>query len=173
MQPNLVLEIARIAIGLLGAYFLFREVYLSHKVEGLKARKAEITDYLNSDDIKELNRMTEASKGSHQFNVNQKRELLSLYFGFSIKMEKEQTKELFEGIPDERVEEMYLMYEPVFKSLFSSNAENIQRLSTLLPVLEKLTAEGKMKSRRFSLSLGFGLVVISYAIDLWLKLCVG
>ena len=136
----------RITTGLLGAFLLYREVAIAHKVESYK-------ETMQSRDFLEMERMLELSKeGIRKFSLEVMKKLS--------KKDYEKWIVFVNNSTDEQIK----------KAIgYKENWENtFDKITRQLAFLKKYLSESQLKIRRALLSIGFISIAISFAVDFYI-----
>ena len=166
------LEVLRITIGCLGAFFLYNEVKEAHKVESLHSIKEKLEKQI-ADPTTTTNKLLEVSKLLNTTlppEVNAKRELLIQHeLATHSNPDEDQTRKWYGSFNNDLVNEMYDNHINIIKLQFAAlraTQDNLKKLNKVAIELHTKTSERSLKNRIRYLNFGFFLIVFSFIIDL-------
>lgn len=145
-------EITRIGFGILGAFFLFREVLIAQKVENERAKL---------EDLKvELKKILLYEKDPAEWSIQ---ELMMLF-----EIHREEAKQMYEDAINSQTPLIKETLEEVTNTM-KNLGNTIKQIKQIEKYLAKTSAD-KMKQRRFLLMSGIVFITASAGIDLYLHL---
>lgn len=144
-------EITRIGFGILGAFFLFREVLIAQKVEKERTKLEDLKVGLKKTLLYE--------KDPIEWSIQ---ELMEWY-----EINRDEAKEMYESAIRSQTPLLKETLETT-NSIMKNSGNTIKRIKQIDKYLEKMSTN-RMKQRRFLLITGIIFIIASAGIDLYIK----